>query len=401
MALTCRACDAPLTEKFVDLGAQPLANSYLSEEELLEPETYYPLVVYTCSDCLLVQLPEHVGPERIFSDYLYFSSYAPSWVEHAKRLTEDLRRRFDLGMHSLVAEVASNDGYLLQHLKGRTCILGIEPAENVAKVAREKGVETEVAFFGYDTAKKLLRRMKPADVIIGINVFAHVPNVRDFIEGLELFLAPRGVIVLEFPHLRELIRNEEFDTIYHEHYSYYSLRVAESLLAMYGLEVFDVETLPTHGGSLRLFVGHRGAHERLESVDKVLVAELEAGLDTLAGHRGFQRAADGVKRRLLGWLLEQRVLGKSVAGFGAPAKGNTLLNYAGVKPDLLPFTVDDNPHKQGRYLPGSRIPIRHPDELDGVEAVLVLPWNLRDSVATRVANLSGTMNIVSAAMKWH
>lgn len=384
----CRLCAVPLTHTFVDLGASPLCESYLAAEHLDAPETTYPLHVRICTNCLLVQLPECVDAGDVFSDYAYFSSYSDSWVDHARTYVDRMADQMALGTESFVVEVASNDGYLLQHLVARGVpVLGVEPAANVAAVARARGIPTEVAFLGADQGARIAREHRPADLVVANNVFAHVPDLLDFVRGLRAIIAAEGLLTLEFPHLLRLIEGRQYDTIYHEHFSYFSLLTAMRALETGGLRVTDVEQLPTHGGSLRV-------HARpVESADKVapavaalLEVEQNAGLHSVSGHDGFAAAVLDVKRDLLRFLIDASCDGRRVAGYGAPGKGNTLLNHCGIKGDLLPYTVDRSPHKQGRFLPGTRIPILTPDRLarDRPDFILVLPWNLRDEITEQL-----------------
>ncbi|WP_326562894.1 class I SAM-dependent methyltransferase [Micromonospora sp. NBC_01796] len=411
----CRLCGTALTETFVDLGMSPLCESYLTEERLDSAETFYPLHVRICSSCLLVQLPAYVPGEDIFSDYAYFSSYSDSWVAHAKRYADAMIDTLGLGPESLVTEVASNDGYLLQHFVARGVpVLGVEPAANIAEVARAKGIRTEVHFLGAGTGADLAARYGRADLVAGNNVYAHVPDLIGFTAGLAALVKPSGLVTLEFPHLLRLIERRQYDTIYHEHYQYLSLLTAQRALATAGLAVADVEELSSHGGSLRVHArpatlsaatavaaepGRSGAvegsawvpsslgWEPSSNVKSVLEAEAEAGLHTLDGHRGFAEAVFTIKRNLLDFLLTARAEGKRVVGYGAPGKGNTLLNHCGIRSDLLAYTVDRSPYKQGRFLPGTHIPIHAPERLaqDRPDYVLVLPWNLRTEISTQLA----------------
>ncbi|MEO8382464.1 MAG: class I SAM-dependent methyltransferase [Acidobacteriota bacterium] len=393
----CRFCGAALSDVFLDLGLSPLANSYLRPEDLERKEPSYPLIAYVCAQCLLVQVPELVAPGEIFSDYAYFSSYSESWVEHARLYSEAMIARFGLGPEHLAVEIASNDGYLLQHLARRNVrILGVEPAANVAAVAREKGIPTVVRFFGAALAAELRAEHGGADLLIGNNVLAHVPALNDFVSGLRALLAPRGVITIEVPHLLELIRHGEFDTIYHEHFSYFSLLTLQQIFAAHALRIFDVESLATHGGSLRIFAAHEADSSKAMSpaVGRVLAIEREAGLDTLDGYLHFAPRVERIKSELLAFLGDQRARGRSVAAYGAPAKGNTLLNFCGIGTDLISFTVDRSPHKQGLYLPGSRIPVLAPEHVDQArpDFLLILPWNLRDEIVAqmnRIRNWGG------------
>ncbi len=390
--LRCRACDASLERVFCDLRSSPLANSYLEPADLLAVEAYYPLRVYVCERCLLVQLPENARPEAIFSDYAYFSSYSDSWLAHARRYVEAMTERFGLDASSQVVEIASNDGYLLQYFVERGVpVLGIEPAANVADAAIAKGIPTRVEFFGEDSARRLVGDGMQADLLLGNNVLAHVPHLRDFVAGLAIALVPSGVLTMEFPHLARLIAENQFDTIYHEHFSYLSLAVVRRILADHGLEVFDVDELPTHGGSLRVYARHaeRNGAAIGDRVAAVLADEASAGLDRLDGYLGFEGKVREVKLALLDFLIGAKRDGKSVVGYGAAAKGNTLLNYCGAGVDLVDYVVDRNPHKQGRYLPGSRIPIHAPEHIDETrpDYVLVLPWNLKDEITEQMAHV--------------
>ena len=385
----CRLCGAELKETFVDLGSSPPCETYLTAGQLDLPELFYPLHVRICSECLLVQLPAYVDNHEIFSDYAYFSSYSDSWVAHAGRFVEEMVHQLRLGATSLVVEVASNDGYLLQHAVRRGIpVLGVEPAANIAEVAEEKGIRTEVTFLGEETGTDIAQRYGKADLVVGNNVFAHTPELLDFARGLRALVADDGLVSLEFPHLLRLIEGRQYDTIYHEHYSYFSLRTAAAALATAGLTVVDVRELSTHGGSLRVLAkpsAHAG--QPSTAVPKVLADEEAAGLHTLAGHAGFSAAVLQVKRDLLEMLIDASRKGMSVAGYGAPGKGNTLLNHCGIRSDLLAYTVDRNPYKHGRYLPGTHIPIFAPDWIRETrpDLVLVLPWNLRDEIVEQLA----------------
>jgi SAM-dependent methyltransferase len=389
LGLVCRSCGAPLRHVFVDLGAQPLANSYLEPADLRRPEPFYPLCVFVCGECFLVQLPEEERPDAIFSDYAYFSSYSESWLRHARIYADAMIERFGLGPDSQVIEIASNDGYLLRWFKDRGIpVLGVEPARNVAEAAETAGIPTLVRFFGSLTAQELAGQ---ADLLVGNNVLAHVPDLNDFVEGLQIALAPEGVLTLEFPHLLRLMDEDQFDTIYHEHYSYFSLLAVQRVFAHHGLTIFDVQELPTHGGSLRIFVRHaaddsKPVHDR---VADLLARERIAGLGSLDAYRSFSERVQKVKRGLLRFLIQAREEGRSVAGYGAPAKGNTLLNYCGVRTDLLDYTVDLSPHKQGRYLPGTRIPIFSPDRIRETrpDYVLILPWNLKEEITSQMSDV--------------
>ena len=384
----CRLCGAPLTRTFVDLGMSPLCESYVPEEKLDEAEVFYPLHVRLCDACLLVQLPAYVPGEDIFSDYAYFSSYSDSWVAHAKRYAEAMIGRLSLTPGSLVTEVASNDGYLLQHFQAAGIpVLGVEPAANVAATARARGIPTEVEFLGAETGREIAQRRGRADLVAANNVFAHVPDIRGFAAGLRALVKDDGLITLEFPHLVRLIERRQYDTIYHEHFSYLSLLTSSRALATAGLRVVDVEELATHGGSLRVYARPEdAAEEPTANVKAVLAAEEAAGLHTVAGHEGFAAAVLTIKSDLLGFLLAAARQGRSVAGYGAPGKGNTLLNHCGIRSDLLAYTVDRSPVKQGQFLPGTHIPIYAPERLAETrpDYILVLPWNLRDEISKQL-----------------
>jgi hypothetical protein len=389
---TCRLCDAELTATFVDLGMSPLCESYVGAEALDGPETFYPLHVRVCSRCLLVQLPAYVAGEEIFSDYAYFSSYSDSWVAHARRYAHEMIEALGLDGGSLVTEVASNDGYLLQHFVAAGIpVLGVEPAGNVAAVARERGVRTEVCFLGARTGAELAQRYGRADLVAANNVYAHIPDIRDFTAGLAALVKAEGLVTLEFPHLLRLIERNQFDTIYHEHYQYLSLMTATRALATGGLSVVDVDELATHGGSLRVHARPAAAAgEPSGAVKGVLEAEAAAGLHTLDGHAGFAESVYRIKRDLVAFLVRARDEGSTVVGYGAPGKGNTLLNHCGIRADLLRYTVDRSPHKQGKFLPGTHIPIDAPERIatDRPDYVLVLPWNLRTEITEQLSYLS-------------
>lgn len=385
---SCRFCAAPLRHTLVDLGCQPPSNSYVEERAAVEK--VYRLRAMICDRCFLAQLDEVVPADEIFSsDYAYFSSYSSSWVAHAKAYQEAVTARFALGPRSKVVEVASNDGYLLQHfLKAGIEVLGVEPSLSVASAAVQKGIPTEVLFFGAATAAQLKREGHGADIIAANNVLAHVPDINDFVRGFAVLLNDDGVVTVEFPHLLNLIKQVQFDTIYHEHYSYLSLMSVERIFAAAGLRVFDVEALPTHGGSLRIFACHEGAvHRSCPGLDEVRRAEVEAGLGDLATYTDFTTRVRAVRAGLGAFLADARAQGKTVGAYGAAAKGNTLLNYCAVGPDDIAFVVDLNPAKQGRFLPGSKIPITSPDKLSVArpDYVLILPWNLRDEITEQIA----------------
>ncbi|HUC17979.1 MAG TPA: class I SAM-dependent methyltransferase [Acetobacteraceae bacterium] len=389
-ALACRFCGAPLAESFLDLGLSPLANSYVKAEDAGAPETFYPLHVRVCGQCLLVQLPVLESAEQIFSDYLYFSSFSDSWLRHAESYAGMIAGRLGLTAASKVVEIASNDGYLLQYFKARGIpVLGVEPAANVAQAALAKGIPTDVSFFSVKTAERLKREGHAADLVAANNVLAHVPDLNDFVAGMRVLLRPAGTITVEFPHLLNLIEERQFDTIYHEHFSYFSLLVAEKVFARHGLQVFDVEQLSTHGGSLRIYARHAGGGAVSERILALRAREAKAGLDRLETYRGFGTAVADLKGDILEFLIGARRAGKTVVGYGAPAKGNTLLNYLGVKREYIGFTVDRNVHKQGHLLPGTRIPIRAPEAIFAAKPdyVLILPWNLRDEITAQLAGI--------------
>lgn len=387
----CRLCSAPLSDVFVDLGSAPLANNYLPSEARTQPEVFYPLCVYECSECQLVQLPAFETPQRIFGDeYLYFSSYSTSWLEQCRRYTSEMVERFSLSEDHLVVEVASNDGYLLQYFRERSIpVLGIEPAPNVAKVAEtQRGVPTIARFFGTELAEELVGQGRSAQLLTANNVLAHVPDPRDFVAGVRILLAPQGVATFEFPHLMNLIDSNQFDTVYHEHFSYFSFLTACRLMEQCGLRVFDVARLNSHGGSLRLFVCQADASfETHDTVRALTAEEQEKGYADGRASRGYPDRVANLKHDVLRFLLQAKEEGKDVAGYGAPAKGNTLLSYCGIRPDLLPYTVDRSPHKQGRFLPGTHIPVLAPEELAlrKPDYVWLLPWNLTAELTEQLA----------------
>ncbi len=383
--LTCRFCGTRLKRTFVDLGCSPIANEFIKTEALSKMEPFFPLHAYVCEKCLLVQIPPEQTPQNLFNaEYPYFSSFSDSWLAHAKKYAAAMIQRFGLDASHRVVEVASNDGYLLQYFKEAGIpVLGIEPASNCAEAAIAKGIPTEIRFFGNLSARALAAEY-PADLMAANNVLAHVPDINDFVEGFRIMLKPGGVATFEFPHLLNLIQRNEFDTIYHEHYSYLSLHATRQVFAAHDLVVFDVEELASHGGSLRLYVRH-AANEKLAiapNVARVMAKEEQAGLTRIDGYLGFEPKVQKVKRDLLKFLIAAKEEGKTVAGYGAPAKGNTLLNYCGVRTDLLAFTVDRSPYKHGKYLPGTHIPIYPPDKI--MEArpdyLLILPWNLKTEI---------------------
>lgn len=385
-AFTCRFCAAPLQLTFCDLGMSPLSNANLKAAQLQASEKFYPLHSYVCEQCWLVQLPEHETPEHIFAqDYAYFSSYSDSWLAHAKAYCELMIQRFKLGAASQVVEVASNDGYLLQYFKARGVpVLGVEPAANCAAVAEVKGIPSWVRFFGVQTAQELRDGGHGADLLLGNNVLAHVPDINDFVGGLKVALKPGGIVTMEFPHLLRLIANNQFDTIYHEHYSYLSLLATQRIFARHGLTLFDVQELPTHGGSLRIYGRHTEDNAKPvgAAIGELLARETAAGLASAAAYRRFEQQVQETRYKLLEFLIRAKREGQRVWGYGAPAKGNTLLNYCGIRGDLIEGTVDRSPHKQGLYLPGTHIPIHAPEKLAEVKPdyVLILPWNLKDEI---------------------
>jgi len=388
----CLFCGRPLRHTFVDLGMSPLCESYVPADRLNQMEPFYPLHTYVCDGCFLVQLEEFVSPEHIFTEYAYFSSYADSWVEHMRRYAEAIVERLGLSKSSFVVEVASNDGYLLQHfVKMGIPVLGIEPAANVAKVAVEKGVPTLVKFFGERTAREVVAERGRADLVAGANVLAQVPDPNDFVQGLEILLAPRGVVTIEFPHLMRLMAENQFDTIYHEHFSYFSFLSAETLFAAHGLTLFDVEEVPTHGGSLRIYARHVDDLTRpvTERARELRQREVDAGLLRIETYGGFGEQVKETKRKLLEFLIGVKRAGKTVVGYGAPGKGNTLLNYCGIGTDFIDYTVDRSPYKQGKFLPGSRIPIHAPDRIRETrpDYVLILPWNFKDEIVKQMADV--------------
>jgi hypothetical protein len=382
---SCRFCGAGLNKTFVDLGLSPLCETYPAPEDLNRGEMYYPLHVFVCESCFLVQLDVYESAENIFSDYAYFSSYSDSWLKHCENYCHQMKSRFGLNEQSFVVEVASNDGYLLQYfVRDRVPVLGIEPAGNVAKVAVGKGVPTLVRFFGTHLAKELAAEGRCADLVLGNNVLAQVPDLNDFVEGLKILLKPAGVLTLEFPHLLRLIEHNEFDTIYHEHFSYFSMLTVVRILEAHGMRAFDVEELPTHGGSLRIYAcrAEDKTHVVQESVRKLTEQEVGAGLGSPEGYESFGHQVRETKWALVEFLLGARRQGKSVAGYGAPGKSATLLHYCGIGKDLIEYTVDRSPYKQGHFLPGSHIPIYHPDRIRETKPdyVVILPWNLRNEI---------------------
>jgi 2-polyprenyl-3-methyl-5-hydroxy-6-metoxy-1,4-benzoquinol methylase len=390
--LLCRFCGATLQRSFADLGMSPVANSYIKPEELHRMEPFYPLHAYVCESCFLVQLEEFQSPSEIFGDYAYFSSYSESWLKHAKNYCMETMKRFAMDAKWQVVEIASNDGYLLRNFKDAGIpVLGIEPAENVAKVAQKAGIPSVVKFFGTQTARELIEQKTYADLLIGNNVLAHVPDLNDFVAGLKLLLSGRGIITMEFPHLLRLMKENQFDTIYHEHFSYFSFIAVERIFAKHGLVIFDVQELPTHGGSLRIYARHaeNGIYSVTDNVVGLRQQEERQGVSYSETYSSFSEQVRETKRKLLSFLIEAKRSGKTIVGYGAPAKGNTLLNYCGIRTDFVDYTVDLSPHKQGLYLPGTRIPIYSPDRIKETrpDYVLILPWNLKDEIMKQMAHI--------------
>lgn len=386
----CRFCDNELTQVFVDLGMSPLANSYLKPENLQQMEPHYPLCIYVCDECYLGQLPVFETPEGIFTDYAYFSSFSDSWLKHAKAYTDLMVERFGYDMKSFIVEIASNDGYLLQYFKEKSIpVLGIEPAKNVAVAANEAGIPTLVKFFGTETAMELAAEGKQADLLIGNNVLAHVPNLNDFVEGMKIILKKDGVITMEFPHLMRLVAENQFDTMYHEHFSYFSFTTVEKVFAKHGLTLFDVEELPTHGGSLRIYGRHSEDNSKPvgKRVSDLKSREEDAGMTRMNYYQSFGEQVKETKRNILDFLIQAKREGKSIAGYGAPAKGNTLLNYCGIRTDFIEYTLDRSPHKQRQYLPGTHIPIYHPDKVKETKPdyLVILPWNLKEEIMEQMS----------------
>lgn len=387
---SCRFCKAPLTAHLVDLGMSPLCESFLTADQINKAEPFYPLHVFICGRCFLAQLEEYVQPEHIFSEYAYFSSYSDSWLNHAKKYTDLMTKRFALDARSLVVELASNDGYLLQYfVEKKVPVLGIEPAANVAKVAVGKGVPTLVEFFGAELARKLAASGQRPDLLLGNNVLAQVPDLNDFVAGMKILLKPGGVITMEFPHLLRLMDENQFDTIYHEHFSYFSFLTTEKIFAAHGLTLFDVEELASHGGSLRIYARHaEDAGKPVSSaVEDLRLREVAAGLNQVERYAAFDEKVKETKRKLLEFLIRAKREGKKVVGYGAPGKGNTLLNYCGIRTDFLDFTVDRNPYKHGRFLPGTHIPIFPPEQLRAArpDYVFILPWNLKNEIMEQLS----------------
>jgi SAM-dependent methyltransferase len=391
-ASSCRFCSATLRHTFVDLGMSPLCESYLRADQLNEVESFYPLRAFVCEDCFLVQLQAYVRAEDIFTEYAYFSSYSESWLEHARRYSDLMVERFDLNERSSVIELASNDGYLLRNFVGRGIpALGIEPAVNVAKAAIRQGVRTRVAFFSRALAEELVQEGTQADLLLGNNVLAQVPDLNDFVAGIAVLLKPGGVLTMEFPHLFRLMRENQFDTIYHEHFSYFSFQTVQTIFAAHGLVLFDVEELPTHGGSLRIYGRHRRDASKpvTERVEALWRLEQQHGLDRIESYALFAEHVKQTKRNLLAFLISARDAGKTVVGYGAPGKGNTLLNYCGIRTDFLDYTVDRNPYKQGKFTPGTHIPIYSPEKIleTRPDYLFILPWNFKDEIIDQMADI--------------
>ena len=393
LAMNCRFCNEEITHLFVDLGMSPLANSFLSSDALNKMEPFYPLRTFVCKKCLLVQLEEFESPEHIFSNYAYFSSYSQTWLKHIEAFVDMTITKFRLNHNSRVVEIASNDGYLLQYFKKKNIpILGIEPADNVAKVAIEKGIPTIIKFFGSDTAKELVSSDKQADLLIVVNVMPHVPNLNDFIDGMKILTKPSGIIVVQFSaYILQLIQQNEFDTIYHEHFSYFSLLSLQKIFSSHGLVIFDVEELPIHGGSLRIYARHveNNTFPVSQNVNDVLQKERTFGLDSMSIYANFQRQVNIVKLNIWDFFINAKKSGKKIVCYGAAAKGNTLLNYCGIGPDLIDYVVDINPHKQGKYLPGTHIPITTPEKINQSKPdyLVILAWNLKEEIMTQMSHI--------------
>ena len=389
--MNCRFCNHPLTHVFVDLGKAPPSNSFLLETDLVKQEAWYPLKLYVCESCLLVQVEEYKKAEEIFnSDYVYFSSYSTSWLKHAKAYAGKMKDRFHLDTRSLVIEIASNDGYLLQYFKDQNIpVLGIEPTLSTANVAREKGIESITEFFGVQTAMDLAAQNRYADLLLGNNVLAHVPDLNDFVGGMQIILKSDGVITMEFPHLYQLVKHIQFDTIYQEHFSYLSFTTVKSVFEKHGLTLFDVDEIPTHGGSLRIYAKHSGDTSKPVSanVTALLKKEEDAGMTAMDYYSGFQEKVERIRSEFVGFIDAQKASGKKLCAYGAAAKGNTLLNFCGIKKDSIPFVVDASPYKQGKYLPGSHIPVVNEREILTArpDFILVLPWNIKDEIMAQLS----------------
>lgn len=389
--MNCRLCETIINIPFLSLGKSPVSNAYLSKDDLNRMEPFYPLDMYVCPNCFLVQVDEFETHNNIFnSNYAYFSSYSQSWLKHCKEYVEMMIERFGLSSNSFVIEVASNDGYLLQYFKEKNIsVLGVEPTANTAHVAIGKGIPTDITFFNTEYATKLQKELKSADLIVGNNVLAHNPRLNNFVAGIKIALKDKGFVTMEFPHLQKLIEKNEFDTVYHEHYSYFSLYTVNKLFANHGLTIFDVDELPTHGGSLRIYAKHSEdeSKEINNRVNELLLSEEKFGLKDLQTYSNFTKSVEAVKRDLLKFLIEAKEQGKEVVGYGAPAKGNTLLNYCGIRTDLLSYTVDRSPYKQNQFLPGVQIPIYSPDKIKETKPqyILILPWNLKDEIMEQMS----------------
>jgi SAM-dependent methyltransferase len=391
--MKCRACKTTLEITFADLDFSPPSNAYLSVEDFLEPEVHFPLRVMVCKNCFLVQLDEFARHDDIFNDqYAYFSSYSSSWLEHAQAYSKMMINRFGFDSSSQVVEIASNDGYLLQYFKTAGIpVLGVEPTANTAAAAKEKGIDSVIDFFGTRLAKQMREEGKKADLLLGNNVLAHVPDINDFVQGMNILLNNDGIITMEFPHLTKLIQYNQFDTIYHEHYSYLSLHSVKFVFEQNGLRIFDVEEIPTHGGSLRIFACHKEAkYNREKRVDQLLTNEKQAGVLDITYYSGFQNRIDRIKLSLLEFLITQKKAGKKVMGYGAAAKGNTLLNFSGVSKDLILSVADKNPHKQNKFLPGSHIPVVSPDDIETEKPdyIIIFPWNIKEEVMKQLNYVS-------------
>jgi len=388
--LKCRFCGASDMTTLVDLGMSPFCQTHIEKRNLNAMEPFFPLHPRVCNACFLVQLGEFAAPADIFSEYAYFSSYADSWVEHARRYAESMRARLQLGASSLVIEIASNDGYLLQHFAAAGVpVLGIEPAANVAKAASAKGIRTDVSFHGRANAARIVAQYGKADLVLGNNVLAHVPDLNDFVAGIKVLMKPDGVVTMEFPHLQRLMEQNQFDTIYHEHFSYFSFLTVERVFAAHGLTLFDVDELSTHGGSLRIYGRHAedASKPRARRVEELLAREHSLGFDKIETYRKFDEQVKATKRDILDCLIALKRANKQIVGYGAPGKGNTLLNYCGIRTDFLDYTVDRNPYKQGKYTPGAHIPIHSPDMIRKTrpDYIFILPWNLREEITTQMA----------------
>lgn len=385
LTLNCRFCNKSLTNIFADLGTSPLSNAFLTKEMLSNLEKIYPLCAYVCDNCFLVQLPEFEKPENIFEDYAYFSSYSSTWLHHAENYVNTMIERFSFNERNQIIEIASNDGYLLQFFKKKNIpILGIEPAANVAKVAKERGIPTLTKFFSVNTANELKKENKLADLIIGNNVLAHVPDLNNFVKGLKILLKPTGIITLEFPHILQLIQKNQFDTIYHEHFSYFSLLTAQKIFSFHGLTIFDVEEISTHGGSLRIYLKHSesGNISINQKVDILLKKEKQFGLENISTYKNFTKKVQKTKEKLQEFFITAKKSGKKIVCYGAAAKGNTMLNYCEIGNEFIDYVVDQNPHKQKSFLPGTHIPIKSPDEIQKTKPdyVVIIPWNLKEEI---------------------